>query len=144
MIVPAFICGIVFTSCGKDSLTDANEIEGTYVGSYTTTNLTRGLSWDFTTTITLKEGKFTYNETPEGIYRNVYGDYSINEGKIIFDVKNYDFPWGEILYVPGATTLLLEGEYNYTFNGKKIKFSKIVFALSPEEEFSCEFELYKK
>ena len=144
MIVPVLICGLMFTSCGKDSLTDSNEIEGTYVGSYITTNLTRGLSWDFTTTIVLKEGKFTYKETPEGIYRNVYGNYSINKKKIIFKVENYDFPWLDILYIEGATTLLLEGEYNYTFDGEKMTFSKIVFALSPEEKFSCEFELYKK
>ena len=142
MIVPALICGMVLTSCNTDNLQDDFGIEGTYVGSYTTTNLNRDFSWSTVPTIELKGGKFTYQETPEGIYRNVYGDYSIDKKKIIFEVENYDFPWLDILYIEGATTLLLEGEYNYRFDGKKLIFSKVVSSLP--EKYKCEFELYKQ
>ena len=143
IMFPALICGIVLTSCSTENLLDDFEIEGTYVGSYTTTNLNRDFSWITAPTIELKEGKFTYNKTPESaIYQNVYGTYSINKKKIIFDLKNYDFPWLDILYIEGATTLLLEGEYNYRFDGKKLIFSKVVSR--PPEEYKCEFELYKQ
>ena len=142
LIVPALICGMVLTSCSADNLSYDLEIEGTYVGIYTTTNLNRDFSWNTAPTIELKRGKFTYKETPEGIYRDVYGNYSINNEKIIFEVENYDFPWSCILYVEGATTLLLEGEYDYRFDGKKLIFSKVV-SNSPEN-YMCEFELYKK
>ena len=147
MIIPALICGILLTSCSTDNAYPevlADEIEGTYVGTYTITNLNRNFSWSTVPTIELKEGKFTYKETPESVYRNVYGGYSINEEKIIFEVEYYDSPYLDIFYVSEATRLLLEGEYNYTFDGTKLAFSKVVFALTPEEAFRCEFELIKK
>ena len=142
MIIPALICGMVLTSCSTENLSDEFEIEGTFVGSYTTTNLNRNFSWSTAPTIEFKKGKFTYKETPESIiYQNVYGHYSINKKKIIFTLENYDFPWMEILYIEGATTLLLEGEYDYRFDGKKLIFSKVVSY--PPEKYKCEFELYK-
>ena len=143
MIIPALICGMALTSCSTENLSDDFEIEGTYVGNYTTTNLNRDFSWITAPTIELKGGKFTYKETPESaIYQNVYGDYSINKKKIVFELENYDFPWLDIHYIEGATTLLLEGEYNYRFDGKKLIFSKVVSR--PPEEYKCEFELYKQ
>ena len=141
-MLPALIYGMALTSCSTENLSDDFGIEGTYDGSYTTTNLNRDFSWSTVPTIELNGGKFTYNETPEGVYRNVYGNYSINKKKIIFEVENYDFPWLDILYIEGATTLLLEGEYNYRFNGKKLIFSKVVSR--PPEKYKCEFELYKQ
>ena len=142
IMLPALICGMVLTSCSTENLSYDFEIEGIYVGSYTTTNLNRDFSWSTAPTIELKGGKFTYKETPEGVYRDVYGNYSINQKKIMFEIENYDFPWLDILYVEGATTLLLEGEYNYSFDGKKLIFSKVVS--SPPEKYNCEFELYKQ
>ena len=142
-IVPALICGIVLTSCSTDNLTDDHEIEGVYVGSYTTTNLTRDFSWNTTPTIELKGGKYTYEETFEGsFYMNVSGNYSISNDKIIFELTNLDMPMVNFVVVEGFAILLLEGEYNYTFDGEKLIFSKVV--ISSPEEYSCEFELYKQ
>ena len=143
-MLPALIWGMVLTGCSTENLSEDFEIEGTYVGSYTTTNLNRDFSWITAPTIELEGGKFTYKETPpeKAIYQNVYGDYSINKEKIIFELENFDCPWLDILYIEGATTLLLEGEYNYRFDGKKLIFSKIVSI--PPEKYKCEFELYKQ
>jgi len=93
MIIPALICGIVLTSCSTDNLIDNHEIEGSYVGSYTTTNLTRDFSWNTTPTIEFKNGKYSYKGLADGgYYDSGSGNFTINGDKIIFELTNYDIP----------------------------------------------------
>ena len=142
IIIPALICGLMFTSCSKDNLEYENEIEGVYDGTYTTTNLYRGFSWTATPTIELKKGKYTYKKLSNGAYyTSGSGKYSINDNKIVFELISYPIPMENIDVIE---ELLLIGEYDYTFDGQKLSFSKAVFPINPEEEYSCEFELTKK
>ena len=147
IIIPVLICGLEFTSCSKDNPDDENEddeneIEGIYVGTYTTTNLYRGFSWTATPIIELKKGKYTYKELSDGAYyTSGSGNYSIKENKIIFELISYPIPIEKIGVIE---ELLLIGEYDYVFDGKKLSFSKVVFPITSEEEYSCEFELTKK
>ena len=142
IIIPALICGLLFTSCSKDNLEYENEIEGVYVGTYTTINLYRDFSWTATPTIELKKGKYTYKNLSNGAYyTSGSGNYSIKDNKIIFELISYPIPMETIGVIE---ELLLIGEYDYTFDGKKLTFSKAVYPLTPEEEYSCEFELIKE
>ena len=135
---------MVLASCNKASYVDKNEIEGIYVGSYTTTNLTRGFSWTTTPTIELKEGKYSYQEDPfEGWFLvNHSGNYSISNKKIIFEVTNDVSSTMEIHFAEGYALWYLGGEYNYTFDGEKLLFSKVIS--SPTEEYRVEFEFHKQ
>jgi len=154
LIIPAIICGMLLSNCNSDNLTNGNEsdgltfedgIEGTYVGSYTTTNLTRDFSWSTTPTIALKEGKYTYKEPAENsLYVCVSGNYSISKNKIIFELTSYDSPKFDLAVVPGFAIFLLEGEYNYKFDGKKLIFSKSFEQIPDKEKYRCEFELHKQ
>ena len=90
IIIPALICGLLFTSCSKDNLEYENEIEGVYVGTYITTNLYRDFSWTATPTIELKKGKYTYKNLSNGAYyTSGSGNYSIIDNKIIFELISY-------------------------------------------------------
>ena len=143
MIVFALICGIVLTNCSTDKLSNDVEIEGVYIGIYTTTNLTRGSSWNNTATIELKGGKYTYSGLSDGSLSDIYdisGNYSISNNKIIFELINYDGPLVDLVVIEGFAVLLLEGEYSYKFDEGKLLLSKVVTSLP--EEYSCEFELY--
>ncbi|MDR2972457.1 MAG: hypothetical protein LBU83_11105 [Bacteroidales bacterium] len=116
--------------------------EGVYVGTYTKTNLYRGFSWTATPTIELKKGKYSYKELSNGkYYTSGSGNYSINESKIIFELISYPIPMEDIGVIE---ELLLKGEYDYTLDGEKLKFSKTVFPLNEVEEYLCEFELIKQ
>jgi hypothetical protein len=134
----------MFSSCEKDSKNPpepSSVEEGVYVGTYTTTNLYRGFSWTGTPTIELKKGKYTYkNLWDSKYYTSGSGNYSINDGKIIFDLISYPIPKESIGVIE---ELLLKGEYDYTLDGKKLTFSKTVFPINEEEEYRCEFELIK-
>ena len=145
MIFPALICGMIFVSCNTEKLVNNHEIEGTYVGIYTTTNLLRGFSWTSTPTIELKDGKYNFKDAPfEGLFCITdFGDYSVSNNKIIFEVKNSEMqPPMQINYAEGYTSWALGGEYNYRFEGEKLFFSKVI--KSSPEEYRVEFELYKQ
>ena len=144
-MISVLICGMVFTNCSTDKSSDDLEIDGTYIGSYTTTNLPRGLSWNNTAAIELKGGKYTYRGLSEGSFSDIYdvsGNYSISNNKIIFELESYDGPLVNLVFVEGFALLRLEGEYSYQFNEGKLLFSKAV--TSSPEEYNCKFELYKK
>ena len=147
MIVPALICGMVLTSCSTDNLKNDHEIEGTYVGSYTTTNVTRGLSWNNVATIELKEGKYIYRGLSEGSLSGIYdvsGNYSISNNKITFEIKSYDGPAVDLVVVEGFAVFLLDGEYKYNFGGKKLIFSKVFEQIPGNEKYRCEFKFNKQ
>ena len=122
-IVLALICGILLTSCGKD--TDANEIEGVFSGNFTVTYpdaVVKG-----TMTLELKNGKYSVL----GFLHNqaeFSGDYSISDNKITFDVKVWKTDYvdenGMTIAYDFDTFIVPQGEYIYTFDGSKLKFSK--------------------
>ena len=91
--------------------------EGTYTGIFTVTYLVdMPGSWADSgsrqTTLELKDGKFTNTGNHRG---GGSGNYSIESNKIIFEDLNFwtaDFDGN----------MILNGEYEYTFDGKRLKF----------------------
>jgi len=142
-IVFALICGFVFTSCGKG--TDVNEIEGTYVGTYTTT--TRDFSWTTTPTIELKNGKYTYKGLSNDCFHSRgLGTFIIKDNKITFELTGSyhdpEAPMVDFMLVSWFNGWLLNGEYKYKFDGNKLIFSKTY--TDNKEKIKFEFELQKK
>ena len=136
MIVHALICGLVFTSCSKDNLTDVNEIDGTYVGTYTWTNLTRNWSWSSTPSIELRNGKYTYKGlSNDSYYDSGSGNFTVEGNKIIFELTYYDIPMEKIGVVDDW---LLKGEYEYKYDGNRLILSKTSTVY--EEKYRYEFE----
>ena len=147
MIIPALICGVVLVSCSTEKMTNDHEIEGIYVGSYTTTNLTRGLSWNNVATIELKGGDYTYRGLSEVSLSDIYdvsGNYSIRNNKITFDLKSYDGPAVDLAVVAGFAVFYLDGEYKYKLDGEKLIFSKSIEQIPGNEKYKCEFEFNKQ
>ena len=134
MIMVALICGTVFTNCDKEI--DANEIDGTYVGTYTWT-YNDGSPLSSTPTIELREGKYTYKGLSKGSYFDSgYGKFTISGNKITFDLTYYDIPMEKI----GANqNWLLQGEYTCIFDENKLTFSKKVS--NSDGKFEYVFEL---
>ena len=143
MIVFTLICGVAFVNCSKETDLNENEIEGTYVGIYTTTNLTRDFSWNTTAIIVLKGGNYTFRGLSDGSLSDIYdvsGNYSINGNKITFESKRYDGTPVDLVVVPGFAVFLLDGEYNYKFEGERLIFSKSFEQIPGNEKYKCEFE----
>jgi hypothetical protein len=142
MIIFALGFGIVLTSC--DKLTDVNEIEGVYVGTYTTSS---DLSWSATPTIELKNGKYTYNGLSNDIYFNRgSGNFTIKGNKIIFELKYSEHdpgaPMVNFMLTAWHSDWLLNGEYKYKFDGNKLIFSKT--STVNKEKYRFEFELKRR
>ncbi|MCL2291147.1 MAG: hypothetical protein FWC34_10700 [Bacteroidetes bacterium] len=110
-VVLILVSFLFLFSCGKDKL----EIkDGTYKGVFTVTYGSEKSIGE--TKVTLNNGKYkcsgNFNRVPAG----GSGKYSIENGKIKFQDENFwttDFDWN----------LILNGEYDYTFDGKKLKIS---------------------
>jgi len=103
----------VYCHNGKEDVDDKS-IEGFYTGTFTVKY--RDIVSSGTTVLELKDGRFintgNYNRVPAG----GSGTYSINNDKIIFNDENIwtaNFDWN----------LILNGEYDYTFDGNRLKFS---------------------
>ena len=119
MIIPALICGIVFTSCSSELTSEelTEELtEGKFSGRFTVKRFAGmpgdywGAGGNWTATLVLNNGKYT-------ITTGGSGNYSLNNGKIIFEDENAwtcDFDHN----------LILNGVYEYTFNGRKLKISQ--------------------
>jgi len=122
-LVLVLICAILLISCSKDKI--ENEMEGAFSGKFTATypeSVVKG-----TLTLELKNGKYFIF----GLLHNqseFSGDYSINENKIIFDVKVWKTDFvdenGFTIAYNFDTFIVPQDEYYYTFNGSKLKFSK--------------------
>ena len=124
MIALALICGVMFTGCGKESI-GSEEIskpieESIYSGTFTVKYFVdMPESWgreNGTTTLELKDGKFISTGNSNRIPAGGSGNYSIINDKIIFqDVNAWtaDFDWN----------LILHGEYNFSFDGRRLKIS---------------------
>jgi len=96
--------------------------EGIYTGTFTVryaSSVPERWLWESKsgkTTLELKEGKYTCTGNRDFIPAGGSGNYSINGSKIKFeDVKYWtaNFDWN----------LILDGEYDYRFDGKHLKFS---------------------
>ena len=126
MIIPALICGMVFTSCDSKIEEIYKPIEeGIYSGTFMVeyfVDMREGWSSSGTTTLELKNGKYTYtSDVPPKLCS---GNYSISNDRIIFD-KDRRTEYPDLNNVPPYfdVNLWLNGEYDYTFDGKKLKFS---------------------
>ena len=117
--------GIILTSCDKE--TDVSEIESTFGGTFSVTNLHSDPMYNGTMTLELKNGKFSIF----GLLHNqseFSGNYSINNKKITFDVKVWKTDYvdenGFTIAYNFDTFIVPQDEYYYTFDGNKLKFSK--------------------
>lgn len=98
-------------SCQKN----INKItDGTYTGRFTVyynSGIKTGI-----TSVEFKKGRFVCKGNTDRIPAGGSGSFSIEENKIKFNDENFwtaDFDWN----------LVLDGTYNYSFNGKKLLFS---------------------
>jgi len=100
---------LLFFSCDKYEY-----IEGTYSGTFTATY--NSVTYSGATIVKLENGKYTCAGNPDRIPAGGSGTYSIKGNKITFRDENVwtaEFNW----------RLILNGEYNFTFDGKKLKIS---------------------
>jgi len=105
---------LLFLSCDKKEEISKPIEEGTYSGTFTVT-YSSGKKFG-TTTIKLENGEYICTSNPDRIPAGGSGNYSVHKNKIIFNDVNFwtaDFDWN----------LILSGEYDYTFDGKKLKIS---------------------
>jgi len=138
IIILALITGIALTTCGK--VIDVSEIDGTYVGTYTWSNLSSNpsLVWISTTTIEFGEGKYSYTGlSNDSYYDSGSGNFTIKGNKIIFELTDYAIP---LEYIGVVDSWLLKGEYKYKFDGNKLTFSKTATAMDMKYEYKFELK----
>ena len=137
MIIPALICGMIYTGCGKDEPDDNTYqfgLNGTYSGTVTTICDGTCGSWfeigTTTTTISFNNGRYTCTGSPTKILDEGFGSYTIENDKIIFSDEEY--------FRMDFDGLPLDGEFNYTINGNNLKLT-LVF-----DDYRYEFDLEKE
>ena len=104
----------LFLSCDKSGEISKSLEEGTYSGIFTVTYSSGKRTGE--TTLKLENGKYICTSNSGRIPAGGSGNYSINNKKITFNDVNFwtaDFDWN----------LILSGEYDYTFDGKRLVFS---------------------
>ena len=115
-----FVAIFAFTSCKP---TNIAEIEGTYLGIYSVTNSSSSSNFK----LELKNGKFSILKLLHN-QSEFSGNYSVNDDKIIFEIKVWETDYvdkdGNIIAYDFDTRIVPQGEYIYTFDGNKLKFSK--------------------
>ena len=107
-VVLMFLCG-----CNKENI---NIEEGVYKGTFTFTYVS--VMQTGQTTLVLKDGKYSCTGNRSRIPAGGSGTYTINKNKIIFEDENI---WLHQFY----SNLILDGEYNYQLDGKKLRISAI-------------------
>lgn len=103
---------ILLLACEVEKL---NLTDGTYKGTFTVTYSTGTQTGQ--TTLELKNGVFTCTGNPNRIPAGGSGTFFVNKRIITFSDKNFwtaDFDWN----------LILNGDYNYSFNGSKLQLTK--------------------
>jgi hypothetical protein len=115
--------------CSKEGL---NIIDGTYTGTYTASYKTNTDST--TTTLKLKNGKYSCFGNSSKISTEGSGTYSTENGKITFNDQNTRLA----IYDPN----FLNGQYNYSFDGKKLIISKKLIQSAVDEGY-LEYNLKK-
>ena len=144
MIILALSFGIVFISCDKEKNT--SEIDGTYVGIYTTTG--PYLLWSTAPTIKFKNGKFTSSGLSNGGYHDIgNGNFTIKGNKIIFELTHIahdpSMPDVDLMLAAWHSDWLLNGEYEYKAEGNKLTFSKTTIVLGGKYRFEFKLERNK-
>jgi len=131
--------GVESTQLATPTASNVSEIDGTYIGTYTWTNVTKGWSWSSTPTIELRNGKYNYyGLSNDSYYDSGYGNFTIKDNKIAFELIYYPIP-NEMIGV--VDSWLLKGKYEYEFDGKKLTYSKTAPVM--DMEYRYEFELEK-
>ena len=126
MIIPALICGMVFTSCNSKGATDEGGEDGIYTGTFTVEYpvdiMREGWNNNGTVTLELKNGKYIY--TSDIPPKSCSGTYSKSNDKIIFDRdRGIEYPDLHIVPPNFDINLWLNGEYEYSFDRNRLKFS---------------------
>ena len=105
---------LLLLGCDKNGEISKPITDGTYSGTFTVTYGSEKNTG--VTTVKFENGKYTCTGNPNRIPAGGSGTYSINGNKITFRDENIwtaEFNW----------RLILNGEYDFTFDGKKLKFS---------------------
>ena len=113
LIFTALSLPLLFMSCSKDN-SDTPISEGKYKGTFTVTYSSGKQSGQ--TTLVLENGRYSCTGNPDRIPAGGSGTYSFEEGKITFTDEN---PWTTDF----DGNLILEGQYDYQYNGKNLKIS---------------------
>jgi hypothetical protein len=106
-----FSLTIFLSSCDK---TDRGIKEGIYKGIFSAVNSSGTEKWQ--TTIELNNGKYFCLSDSNEMPACGSGTYTFDKKKIIFNDENFwtaNFDWN----------LILNGEYQYTFDGEKLEIS---------------------
>ncbi|MDR2145408.1 MAG: hypothetical protein LBE91_02975 [Tannerella sp.] len=118
----------LFLSCERNEEISKSIEEGTFIGTFTVeyfVEMREGWSSSGTTTLELKNGKYTYtSDIPPKL---CVGNYSISDDKIVFE---YDRPSSPDDYQVSPyfdIGLILDGVYDYAFDGKRMSFSIIKY-----------------
>lgn len=108
LIATFFTIATLFSGCNKE---DLNIKDGTFKGTFTVTYSSGTQSGQ--TTLELKNGRYTCAGNSNRIPAGGSGVFSIDNNKITFDEEHVwtaDFDWN----------LILDGIYDYSFDGKKL------------------------
>lgn len=111
LIAIVFSLATIFSSCKKD---DLDIKDGTYKGTFSVTY--RSGIQTGQTTLELMNGKFSCSGNSNRIPAGGSGTFSSDNNKITFNDENFwtaEFDGG----------LVLNGTYNFTFDGKKLNIS---------------------
>ena len=115
----------LFLSCDRHKEMPKPIEEGTFTGTFTVeyfVEIREGWSSSGTTTLELKNGKYTYtSEIPPKL---CVGNYSITNDKIVFEYER-EPSYPDLSQVPPYfdVGLIPNGVYDYAFDGKKLSFS---------------------
>ena len=125
------ISTLVFGFIGCDKEKNKSIKDGTYKGTFTVRYSEGDLFGETActgeTTLKLNNGKYSCTGNSNRVPAGGSGKYSVSDNKIIFEDENYwtaDFDHN----------MILSGEFDYTFDGKNLKFSRSIY----------EYDLLKK
>jgi len=130
---------MMFSGCKKETNNppQRDKIDGIYLGTLTTTNLTTNSSHISTPTIDLKYGTYSYEGLTSGSCCCGAGNFT-TQGDMIFFRKSR--PNGPTEHIWCGNEL--NGDYDYRFEGDSLFFSKIFNFFSTEYKY--EFALKKE
>jgi hypothetical protein len=115
----------LFLSCNKSEEVSKPLEEGVYFGIFSVeyfVDMREGWSNNGTVTLELKNGKYTYTSDVPPMLCS--GNYSVRNDKIVFKTDNRTKePDLQIVSPYFDVNLILDGEYDYIFDGKRLKFS---------------------
>ncbi|MDR2891354.1 MAG: hypothetical protein LBV18_07180 [Alistipes sp.] len=133
LLAVTVICAVAFSSCNKEPV---SLLDGTYSGYLTSVVADTPVisePSDYPITLTLNQGKYTYDDGIPCNYGN--GTFSTKRGEIRFNQTS-----GPVVKLALYLWWDLDGEYEYTFNGEKLTITRtydtdsemFVFVKSPK------------